>query len=368
LPCFFAEIILEISHFVVVAGDITALSKVERLKEITFFSGLSEYDLHQIDQITIEKHYAAGELIVKENEVAERFFIIEKGKIQIVKSFEDGEQLVLGVHSNGEFFGEMALLDEGPRSATVRAMDATTVLEIARQDFETLIYKSPVLAYSIMRELSSRLRETAALLISHLQRRNRELSQSYLDTVNIVIRAVEARDSFTRGHTERVTDLATAIGNQMKLSEEQLFNLEIGSLLHDVGQIGIPDAILQKPGPLEDDEYARVKRHPEDGKKMIEPVSYIEEAIPTILYHHERFDGSGYPEKLQGEQIPLAGRIIAVADVFDALTNDRPYRDRLPEEQAIQLIKEGKGSKFDPVVVDVFLKVAKTYRPRPAKQ
>ncbi len=199
----------------------------------------------------MEKHYAAGESIVEENATAERFFIIAKGKIQIVKRFENGEQLVLGVHSDGEFFGEMALLDEGPRSATVRAVDSTTVVEIARKDFETLIYKSPVLAYSIMRELSSRLRETAALLISHLQRRNRELSQSYLDTVNIVMQAIEARDSYTRGHTERVTDLAKAIGEQLKLSEEQLFNLEIGSLLHDVGQISVPAAILQKPGPLE---------------------------------------------------------------------------------------------------------------------
>ena len=348
-------------------GDCTELSKIERLKRISFFSGLSDYDLHQIDQITVEKSYAAGESIVEENEAAERFFIIEKGKIQIVKRFEDGTHLVLGVHSDGEFFGEMALLDEGPRSATVRAVDATSVLVIARQDFETLIYKSPVLAYSIMRELSSRLRETGALLISHLQRRNRELSQSYLDTVNIVIKAVEARDSFTRGHTERVTELAKAIGTQMRLPEEQLFNLEIGSLLHDVGQISVPDAILQKPGPLEQEEYDRVKKHPEDGKNLVEPIPYLEEAIPTILYHHERFDGSGYPKKLKGQQIPLAGRIIAVADVFDALTNERPYRDRLPTEKAVQMIKEGKGSKFDPVVVDVFLEVLKNYEATPGK-
>jgi HD-GYP domain-containing protein (c-di-GMP phosphodiesterase class II) len=316
--------------------------------------------LHQIDQITVEKRYASGELIVKENEAAERFFIIENGKIEIVKHFEDGTHLVLGVHSDGEFFGEMALLDEGPRSATVRAVDATAVFEIARQDFETLIYKSPILAYSIKRELSSRLRETGALLISHLQRRNRELSQSYLDTVNIVIKAVEARDSFMRGHTERVTDLSKAIGVRMKLSEEQLFNLEIGSLLHDVGQIGVPEAILQKPGPLEEEEFDRVKQHAEDGKSLVEPIPYLEEAIPTILYHHERFDGSGYPEKLKGEQIPLFGRIIAVADVFDALTNDRPYRDRLPVDKAVQVIKDGRGSKFDPVVVDVFLQLIKT--------
>jgi HD-GYP domain-containing protein (c-di-GMP phosphodiesterase class II) len=153
----------------------------------------------------------------------------------------------------------------------------------------------------------------------------------------------------------------------MGLSEEQLFNLEIGSLLHDVGQISVPDAILQKPGPLEEEEFDLVKRHPEDGKEMVEPIPYLEEAIPTILYHHERFDGSGYPQRLKGEQIPLFGRIIAVADVFDALTNDRPHRDRLPAGQAMQLIKEQKGSKFDPAVVDVFLEVMKTYHPPTAK-
>ena len=210
------------------------------------------------------------------------------------------------MHSDGEFFGEMALLDEGPRSATVRALAPTTVLEIARRDFETLMYKSPVLAYSIMRELSSRLRETAALLVSHLQRKNRQLSQAYLDTVNIVIQAIEARDSYTSGHTGRVTELAKAIGRRMKLPEEQLFNLEIGSLLHDVGQISVPDAILRKRGPLEEAEYERVKKHPEDGKKIVEPISCLENAIPSILHHHERFDGSGYPEKLHGEQIPLS--------------------------------------------------------------
>jgi HD-GYP domain-containing protein (c-di-GMP phosphodiesterase class II) len=304
-------------------------------------------------------------LIIEENTAAERFFIIEHGKIQIIKRFEDGEQVVLGVHSDGEFFGELALLDEGPRSATVRAVEPTSVLEISRQDFETLIYKSPVLAFSILKELSSRLRETAALLISHLQHKNRQLSEAYLETINIVMQAIEARDSYTRGHTERVTALAKLIGAKMKLSEEQLFNLEIGSLLHDVGMIGIPDNILQKPEPLKDADYARVKKHPEDGKKIIEPIGFLEQAIPTVLYHHERFDGSGYPENLRGERIPLAGRIIAVSDVFDALTNDRPYRERLTVEQAVQLINDEAGSKFDPVVVEAFLTVVKTYKPKP---
>jgi len=338
-------------------ADAGKQDRIDKLRRIAFFSGLSEYDLHQIAQLTAARDYGEGDSIVEENTAAERFFIIASGKIQIVKHFEDGDQLVLGVHSDGEFFGELALLDEGLRSATVRAVCPTTVLEIARRDFETLMYKSPVLAYSIMRELSSRLRETAALLVSHLQRKNRQLSEAYLDTVNIVIQAIEARDSYASGHTARVTELAAAIGQHLKLPEEQLFNLEIGSLLHDVGQIGIPDAILQKRGPLEEAEYARVKKHPEDGKRIVEPISSLQKALPSILHHHERFDGSGYPDKLRGEQISLLGRITAVADVYDALTSDRPYRDRMSAAQAVRLITEGKGSKFDPVVIDAFLAV-----------
>ena len=264
---------------------------------------------------------------------------------------------MLGVHSDGDFFGEMALLDEGPRSATARALEETTVVAIARQDFEALLYKAPVLAYGIMKELSSRLRGTAALLVSHLQRKNRQLLQSYVDTVNALMKAVEARDAYTRGHTERVTRLTNAIGRRMGLPEETLFVLEIASLLHDVGKIGIPDAILQKPGPLEELEYELVKEHPEQGKRMIEQITYLAEAVPQVLSHHERFDGSGYPAGLAGEQIPLPGRIIAVADVYDAMTSDRPYRKRMGKPQALAIIREGSGQQFDPKVVEALLAV-----------
>ena len=332
-------------------------AKIDKLREISFFSELSQYDLHQIDQITAEHTYAPGELIVEENTEAERFFIIHTGKIEILKRFEDGEELVLGVHSDGDFFGEMALLDEGPRSATARAVDETTVVEISRQDFEALLYKAPVLAFGIMKELSSRLRGTAALLVSHLQRKNRQLLQSYVDTVTALIQAVEARDAYTRGHTERVTRLAKATGQRMELPEEAIFVLELASLLHDVGKIGIPDEILHKPGPLEAGEYELVKKHPETGGHMIDQITYLEEAVPQVLSHHERFDGSGYPRGLKGEQIPLPGRIIAVADVYDAMTSERPYRKAMKPAKALDVIREGAGKQFDPAVVEAFLQV-----------
>ncbi len=338
-------------------GAVTKGSKVPKLKRVPLFTDMSEYDLHQIDQITVERRYGKGEVIIEENTAAERFFIIFRGKIEITKKFEDGEQFVLGVHSDGEFFGEMAILDEGPRSATARALESTTVLEISRTDFEKLLYTAPVLAFTIMRELSSRLRDTGALLISYLQRKNRQLAKAYLDTVNTVVHAIEERDAFSEGHTDRVVEISKLIARQIALGEEEIFNLEIGALLHDIGKVGIPDAILQKPAPLKKDEIEKVREHPLKGKRMIQDISFLEQAIPHVLYHHERFDGSGYPEHLIGADIPMPSRIIAVADVFDAVTNDRPQRKRMSFKDSVALIKEGAGTQFDPDVVSAFLEL-----------
>jgi CRP-like cAMP-binding protein len=222
----------------------------ERLKSISFFSDMSDHDLQQIAEITEEKTYAKGEAIIEERTSAERFFIIYRGKIEITKQFEDGEQFVLAVHSDGDFFGEMALLDEGPRSATARAVEPTTVLEITRPNFETLLYKAPVVAYHIIRELSSRLRETGALLISLLHRRNRQLYRSYLDTITTIIQAVEKGKPGVAKKSRKIRDVAAAIGQQMKLSEEQMFTLEINSLAAGLGIEGFPEPLSPKPGAV----------------------------------------------------------------------------------------------------------------------
>jgi CRP-like cAMP-binding protein len=225
-------------------------SITERLKSISFFSDMSEHDLQQIAEITEEKTYAKGEAIIEERTSAERFFIIYRGKIEITKQFEDGEQFVLAVHSDGDFFGEMALLDEGPRSATARAVEPTTVLEITRSDFETLLYKAPVVAYHIIRELSSRLRETGALLVSLLHRRNRQLYRSYLDTITTIIKAVEEGKPGVAKKSRRIRDVARAIGQKMTLSDEQMLTLEINALAAGLGIEGFPEPLSPKPGAL----------------------------------------------------------------------------------------------------------------------
>ncbi len=326
------------------------------LKEISFFSNMSDYDLRQIAEIVTEKNYKKGATIIEELTEAERFFIIHRGKIEITKKFEGYEEFVLAVQSDGDFFGEMALLDEGRRSATVRALEPTTVLEISRNNFETLLYKAPVLAYRILKELSSRLRETGALLISYLKQRNRQLYQAYIDTLTMVAQAMEKRNGGIRGLSRRVTDLAKTVGKEMDLDEESLLILELSALLHDLGMLSMPDKLLEKPGSLTDAEFEKIKKHAEKSTKMIEGIPFLEKVIPQILYHHEKFDGTGYPEGLTGPNIPQASRIIAVVDAFEAMTRPRSYREPFTAEQAAAEIRKGASKHFDPDVVSAFIK------------
>jgi HD-GYP domain-containing protein (c-di-GMP phosphodiesterase class II) len=302
----------------------------------------------------VEKSYRKGAVIIEEYSEADRFFIIYKGKIEITKSFENDERFVLSVQSDGDFFGEMALIDEQPRSATARALEPTIVLEISRKNFETLLYEAPSLGFRIIKELSSRLRETNALLISHLQNRNRQLFRSHIDTITMVVQSIEKRDSQTSGRTRRVAGLAKAIGKEMALPEEQMIILELSVLLHDLGMFTLPESLLQKAGPLAEREFDTIKRHTLEGKDMIQGIPILEKTIPDVLYHHEKFNGTGYPEGLSGTSIPLASRIIAVVDAYEAMTRGRPYKDRLDTMHAVAEIRKNAGSDFDPAVVSAF--------------
>jgi CRP-like cAMP-binding protein len=169
------------------------------------------------------------ERIICEGTNADSFYIIREGRVAITKRFEDGTNMVIAVHREGDFFGEMALLDEGPLSASAVALESTELLEISRRDFAVLLRRAPLLAFAMMRELSNRLRGTGTLLVSQLEHKNAQLAQAYLDTLNAVVNTLEARDPYTRGHTERVTRLAKALARKMGLSKEDLFTIEIGA-------------------------------------------------------------------------------------------------------------------------------------------
>ncbi len=197
-------------------------------------------------------------------------------------------------------------------------------------------------------------------LFESLQRANLELSLAYDKTIEGWSRALDLRDRETEGHTQRVTALTIQLAQAMGLSEEQIMHLRRGALLHDIGKMGVPDHILFKEGSLTPEEWAIMRQHPQFAYEMLSSIEYLRPALEIPWCHHEKWDGSGYPRGLKGEQIPLAARIFAIADVFDALTSDRPYHKAWPIEQALQYIRQQAGSHFDPQIVEIFLNMNKS--------
>lgn len=180
---------------------------------------------------------------------------------------------------------------------------------------------------------------------------------AYQDTIDALLGAIELRDVATGSHSERVVSVALALAREMGLPEKKLEAMAQGALLHDIGKIGVPDEILQKPGKLTNQEWLQMKIHAHRGYKLLQSVVHLKAAAIIPLRHHERWDGSGYPDGLKGKAIPLEARIFAVVDVWDALISDRPYRKAWPKEKAFDYILENSGVQFDPAVVEAFVKL-----------
>lgn len=201
-----------------------------------------------------------------------------------------------------------------------------------------------------------------ALLVRSGSRRlvesNRLLEQSAFEAVASLNETVDAKDPYTAGHSLRVQRIAVEIGREMGLDSECLEALRYAGLFHDIGKIGVPDAILAKPGRLTSDEFDVVKRHPEDGARIVGRLRSLQAAVPTILHHHERWDGKGYPHGLIGDEIPIEAGIVGLADAFDAMTTDRPYGEARPIDEAVEEIVRNRGTQFAPAAVDAFLRVA----------
>ena len=192
---------------------------------------------------------------------------------------------------------------------------------------------------------------------NELQDKSEELEKAYLDTIGILRQTVEAKDPYTRGHSDRVSEFSVLIGKKMGLDDETLHTLKIGGLFHDIGKIGIPDSILLKESKLSDEEYSQIKNHPTIGAHMLGDAAVFKDIIPIVKHHHERFDGRGYPSQLAGENIPFIARIAAVADTFDAMTSKRTYRDALPLSVVKEEIEKCSGTQFDPKIAKVFLDI-----------
>lgn len=186
-------------------------------------------------------------------------------------------------------------------------------------------------------------------------RQERNLRKSYLMTIRALANAVEARDICTAGHTDRVFRLARVIARKLGWDKERLGYLKTGCILHDIGKIGVPDAILNKPGELTAEERKTMEKHPELGMRILAGIPSLEPVLPYIISHHERYDGKGYPYGLQGEDIPIEGRLLAVVDTFDAILSNRPYRQGTDAEAAVAELLKNRGTQFDPMIVDLFM-------------
>jgi len=205
------------------------------------------------------------------------------------------------------------------------------------------------------RNLEAKVRERTKQLVA----KHHELRRAYVQTVGALAEAVDAKDAYTRGHSERVGVYASKIAREMGFAKDFIERVYIAGLLHDVGKIGIRDAVITKPERLTPEEYEEIRRHPEIGARILEPVDFLSDVAPCVRHHHEWYDGSsrGYPDRLRGDQIPLPSRIILVADTVEAMTSDRPYRKALPLDVVFTELTKYAGSQFDPMVVDAAVRL-----------
>jgi PAS domain S-box/uncharacterized domain HDIG len=226
-----------------------------------------------------------------------------------------------------------------------------------------LLHRSPLHAYPEWLDFLITLGGQAGIAIENatlfkdLEQSNRELSQAYDATIEGWSRALDLRDKETEGHTLRVTQMMLKLARTFGLPEEQYLNVRWGALLHDIGKMGVPDHILLKPGELTDEEWEQMRRHPQYGYDLLRPIAFLTPALDIPYCHHEKWDGTGYPRGLKGEEIPLTARLFAIVDVWDALRTDRPYRPAWSEEEALVYIREQSAKYFDPQVVKVFFKM-----------
>ena len=240
--------------------------------------------------------------------------------------------------------------DLAPSLEIIKQLDIQGYCEKSRKlDQLILLIESAVKSIEQMREIKE--------INEELSETYDELEKSYLDLVETLRYAVEAKDTYTRGHSDRVSAYSVLLGEKLGLSSRKLKVLKIGGIFHDVGKIGIPDRILLKDDKLTIDEYDEIKKHPIIGAEILSSVSYFKDMIPIVKYHHEKYDGTGYPENLKGEEIPYLARIVAVADSFDAMTSKRSYRNSLSTRKVKSEIEKGKGTQFDPNIADAMLDI-----------
>lgn len=242
--------------------------------------------------------------------------------------------------------------------------DVSTAIECMKQGADDYVIKpfnNERIILSVQRALERRLlelevKEYRQHLEDKVVEQSGRIRAAFINTIRALVYALEAKDEYTSGHSQRVADISAAIARELHLPEDSIDKVVLAGLVHDIGKIGIQEAILLKPGKLTTEEYLEVQKHPEIGERIMGPVADSPDILQYIRHHHSYFDGSGYPDALRGYQIPLGARILAVADAYEAMTSERPYRKAMSNEDALAELVRSKGKQFDPEVVDAFFR------------
>ena len=225
--------------------------------------------------------------------------------------------------------------------------NSPTIIRLTRELGVEDHLTKPIKHQDLVNTINARLLRSAEVEVAHI-------GQAYLETVTVLANAIEGRDHYTRGHVDRVTKIAMWMAQELGWPEDQLRTLEFGARLHDIGKVIVPDHILNKAGKLTPEEWNLMRQHPVAGEKMLGGISHLQSVRPYVLYHHERWDGSGYPEGLKKREIPLEARLLAIVDVYDALTTERPYHPARPHDEVLKFLELNAGKHFDPDLVLVF--------------
>jgi HD-GYP domain-containing protein (c-di-GMP phosphodiesterase class II) len=344
-------------------GDPPGIAVLAReLAQAPLFAELPADALTALAEGASRRRYVPGEIVFHEGAPGDALHVVRRGLLAVVRPSRD-PGLVLNRMGPGDAFGEIAVLTESPRLASVVAVEASETLEVTRDDFDAVLAANPratrrmlgALARSLTLAKEEVTRQNSRLEAT-VRERTADLRESQLEVVRRLSHAAESRDDHTGVHITRMSRMCAELGRTAGLEDSEVELLLHAASMHDIGKIAIPDRVLLKPGPLEPDEWELMKSHTIVGAEMLagsrSPVVQMGEVIARA--HHEKWDGTGYPLGLRGEEIPLVARICSVCDVFDALVSDRPYKVAWPTQEALAELSRLSGKHLDPRLVALF--------------